>query len=77
MGSYSAATLIWLWIDGTPVSDLSALTSCSNLETVSALDTKVTPAQVAALQKAPPNSKIEWDDPTKPKTPESAASGTK
>jgi hypothetical protein len=38
---------------------------------------KVTLAQVAALQKALPNCKIDWDDPAKPKTPEPAASGTK
>jgi hypothetical protein len=31
--------------------------------------TKVTPAGVAALQKALPNCKIEWDDPAEAKTP--------
>ena len=35
------------------------------------------PRPVAALQKALPNCKIEWDDPAKPKTPEPAASGKK
>jgi hypothetical protein len=39
--------------------------------------TKVTAAGVAALQKALPNCKIEWDNPAKPKSPEPAAAGMK
>jgi hypothetical protein len=39
--------------------------------------TRITPAQVAALQKALPNCKIDWDDPAKPKTLEPAGAGTK
>jgi formylglycine-generating enzyme required for sulfatase activity/serine/threonine protein kinase len=61
----------------TPVSNLSPLNDCKDLETVRITETKVTPAGVAALQKALPKCKIEWDDPAKPKTPEPAAAGTK
>ncbi len=66
-----------LYCSGTPVSDLSPLEGCTSLTSLSVIATKVTPAGVAALQKALPNCKIEWDDPAKPKTPEPAASGTK
>ena len=59
------------------ITDLSLLEDCTNLKTLAATGTKVTPAAVAALQKALPNCKIEWDDPAKPKTPQPAASGTK
>ena len=59
------------------LSDLSPLEDCKSLKTLDARSTKLTPAAVAALQKALPNCKIEWDDPAKPKTPEPAASGTK
>jgi formylglycine-generating enzyme required for sulfatase activity/serine/threonine protein kinase/Leucine-rich repeat (LRR) protein len=62
---------------GTPVSDLSPLEDCKSLETLYVIQTKVTPASVAALQKALPNCKIEWNDPTKPKTPEPAAADKK
>jgi Leucine-rich repeat (LRR) protein len=62
---------------GTKISDLSPLISVPTLSRLNVQNTKVTPAQVAALQKALPNCKIEWDDPAKPKTPEPAASGTK
>ncbi len=61
----------------TPVSDLSPLQDCKSLTKLSVTNTKVTPATVAALQKALPNCKIEWDDPAKPKTPEPAGPGTK
>ena len=61
----------------TQVSDLTPLHECQNLNKVNVARTKVTPAQVAALQKALPNCKIEWDDPAKPKTPEPTDSGTK
>jgi len=59
------------------VSDLSPLEECKNLVRLTVTDTKVTPATVAALQKALPNCKIDWDDPAKVKTPQPAASGTK
>ena len=61
----------------TAVSDLSPLHDCPGLTSLDVRHTKVTPASVAALQKALPNCKIEWDDPAKPKTPEPAASGKK
>ena len=63
--------------DHTKVSDLSPLEECKSLTFLKVKATKVTPATVAALQKALPNCKIEWDDPAKPKTPEPAASGKK
>ena len=70
-----------------PVADLSPLEVCKDLMILRANGTKVTPAQVAALQKSLPNCKIEWDDPAKPAAPKPpvvkpplekpAASGTK
>ena len=51
----------------TQVSDLSPLEDCKSLTTLSVAKTKVTTAGVAALQKALPNCKIEWDDPAKAK----------
>jgi Leucine-rich repeat (LRR) protein len=63
--------------NGSHVSDLTPLHNCMALETAAFYHTKVTPAQVAALQKALPNCKIEWDGPAKPKPPEPTASGTK
>ena len=69
--------LTQLHCPGTEVSDLSPLHACTSLIALRITHTKVTPASVAALQKALPNCKIEWDDPSKPKTPEPAASGTK
>jgi hypothetical protein len=53
----------------TKVSDLSPLEGCVGLKNLPINGTKVTPAQVAAFQKAVPNCKIEWDEPAKPKTP--------
>ncbi len=53
----------------TLIADLSSLESCKSLMTLSIRNTKATPAGVAALQKALPNCKIEWDDPAVPKTP--------
>jgi serine/threonine protein kinase len=43
------------------VSDLSPLAGCKELTTLKATRTKVTAAGVAALQKALPGCKIEWD----------------
>jgi hypothetical protein len=72
--------------DRTKVSDLLPLENCKSLSTLNVKDANVTSAAVAALQKALPNCKIEWDAVTqaspagegaKPKTPEPAASGTK
>ncbi len=59
-----------------PVSDILPLLPCKNLEQIQVRNTQVTPAAIAALQKALPNCKIEWDDPAKV-TPTPAASGTK
>ena len=43
------------------ISDFSPLEACRHLANLNVTQTKVTPAQVAALQKALPNCKIEWD----------------
>jgi hypothetical protein len=56
---------------------VTVLETCKDLKTLDLNNTKVAPAQVAALQKALPNCKIEWDDPTKATTPEPAAAGSK
>ena len=61
-----------LLVMNTGVSDLSPLEDCKSLESLNIKNTKVTPAGVAALQKALPNCKIDWNDPAKP-----AASGSK
>jgi Leucine-rich repeat (LRR) protein len=44
-----------------PVKDLSPLENCKNLTSVLVVNTQVTAAGVAALRKALPNCKIEWD----------------
>ncbi len=62
---------------GTPIDDFLPLQDCKRLATLNLRETKVTPAQVAALQKALPNCKIEWDDPAKPAAPAPAPAGTK
>ena len=62
--------LEFLSCESTPVSDLTPLQACKSLNTLHAVKTKVTPAGVAALQKALPNCKIEWDDPAKAATPQ-------
>ncbi|MBS0207575.1 MAG: SUMF1/EgtB/PvdO family nonheme iron enzyme [Planctomycetes bacterium] len=54
---------------GTQVSDLSPLEGCQSLQLLRITSTKVTTTQVAALQKALPNCKIEWDDPAKATAP--------
>ena len=66
-----------LTLTSTKITDLSPLEDCKSLKTLKLANTKVTPASIAALQKALPNCKIEWDGPAKPKTPEPAAAGTK
>ncbi len=77
--------------DHTHVSDLSPLEDCKTLTALNVKQTKVTPASVAALQKALPNCKIEWDgaaqgsgagsqdsgERAKQKTPGPAAAGSK
>ena len=50
-----------IYLPGSQVSDLSPLEDSKSLKEVLATKTKVTPASVAALQKALPNCKIEWD----------------
>jgi len=59
-----------LYCGDTLVSNLMPLKECKNLEVVRVTSTKVTAADVAALQKALPNCKIDWDDPAKAKTPQ-------
>ena len=54
-----------LWCKGTKVTDLSPLYECRKLKELNIEKTKITPAVVAALQKALPNCKVTWDDPTK------------
>jgi hypothetical protein len=54
-----------LYCYNTSVSDLSPLAESMSLGRLTVTRTKVTPAAVAALQKALPNCKIEWDDPAK------------
>jgi hypothetical protein len=53
---------------GTLVSELAPLETCKSLKSLEVSRTKVTPAAVDSLQKALPNCKIEWDDPTKAAT---------
>jgi hypothetical protein len=69
--------LTYLYSRLTMVSDLSPLADCKALTYLNVTLTKVSSNAVAALQKALPNCKIQWDDPAKPKTPEPAASGSK
>lgn len=66
-----------LWIDGSNVTDLTPLYGCTALTSLRASQTKVTAAEIAALQAKLPNCKVEWDDPAKPKTSQPAALGTK
>ena len=77
LSSLQGMPLVTLAIAFTPVSDLSVLLDCKTLQLLNAGSTKVTAAQIAALQKALPNCKIEWDDPSKATTPQPATSGTK
>lgn len=55
-----------LGMENSPLSDLSPLADLKNLKTLFVKKTQVTTADVATLQKALPDCKIEWDDPTKP-----------
>jgi Leucine-rich repeat (LRR) protein len=55
-------------LGNTPVTDIAPLESCRPLKTLLLNGTRITPNAVTALQKALPNCKIEWDDPTKPAT---------
>jgi serine/threonine protein kinase/Leucine-rich repeat (LRR) protein len=64
----SGLPLVTLACNGVPVSDLSPLEVCKSLKKLDVRQTKVIAAQVAALQKALPNCKIEWDDPAKAKS---------
>jgi hypothetical protein len=48
-------------IHGTQVADLTPLTLCRALKALHARGTRITAAKVAALQKALPNCKVEWD----------------
>jgi Leucine-rich repeat (LRR) protein len=64
-----AMPLRQLYCYNTQVTDLAPLNECGRLVALTVTRTKVTAAGVAALQNALPNCKIQWDDPTKPKTP--------
>jgi Leucine-rich repeat (LRR) protein len=59
----------------TQVADVEPLSKMDLLRSLDIKETKVTATQVAALQKALPNCKIEWDDPAKATEPQPA--GTK
>jgi Leucine-rich repeat (LRR) protein len=61
--------LTYLYCNNTQVSDLSPLSGMPTLGSLDVRRTKVTPASVAALKKALPNCKIEWDGAAGPKTP--------
>ena len=61
--------LVKLLCENTPVADVEVLQSHSSLKSLNIRRTKVTPAAVAALQKALPNCTIEWDDPAKGTSP--------
>jgi Leucine-rich repeat (LRR) protein len=58
--------LVTLMCGGTNVADVSPLHTVSTLKNLKIALTGVTAAQVAALQKALPDCKIEWDDAAKP-----------
>jgi hypothetical protein len=53
----------------THVSHLSPLQDCKSLKSLKTKNTNVTPAGVAALKKALPKCKVEWDEPARPKKP--------
>lgn len=53
------------WCKETSVAELSPLYECKSLKELNVEKTKVSPAVVAALQKALPNCKVTWDDPAK------------
>ncbi len=57
--------LLYLGCFSTELSDLSPLVDCQSLEVLGVPGTKVTVADVTALQKALPKCKIEWDNPAK------------
>ena len=52
----------------TQVADFSPLIGCLSLRTLEVSHSKITPEGVAALQKALPNCKIDWDGSAKPIT---------
>ena len=54
-----------LYCNTTGVSDLSPLHDCKQLTTLTVVDNRITAAGVAALKKALPNCRIEWDDPAR------------
>ncbi len=60
----------------TKIDNLTPLEDCKTLESLELYYINVPPSSIAALQKALPNCKIEWDDPAKTK-PQPAAAGTK
>ena len=66
--------LITLRCGGTQISNVSPLESCKSLNKLSVNNTKVAPASVAALQKALPNCKVDWDGEHRPLRPARAPS---
>jgi Leucine-rich repeat (LRR) protein len=57
-------------VDNKHLSDLSPLNNCRSLKSLKLFRLpKITADQVAALQKALPNCKIDWDDPAKAGSP--------
>jgi len=69
LGLLKGMPLKTLYCNDTRVADLTPLQNCTSLELLTISNTKVTAAQVAALQKALPNCKIEWDEPAKAAPP--------
>ena len=65
----AGSSLHSLICDQTPIVDFSPVLDCKRLVLARLRGTNVTPTFIAALQKALPNCKIEWDDPAKAKTP--------
>lgn len=62
--------LRWLGIHVNPVSDVAPLASCTKLDHVYAINTRLKPEAVAALKKALPKCQVDWDgDPPASQTP--------
>jgi len=69
ISSLKGMPIATLSCEHTNVSDLAPLEECTRLTSLLVKATKVTPTQVAALQKALPNCKIEWDGPSEATMP--------
>jgi hypothetical protein len=55
--------LTWIDLGNTKVTDLSPLHDCKTLKSMLIKNQKIDPAEIAKLQQALPDCKIEWDDP--------------